>query len=275
MQHPADRDLAAFLTGCDADHLHVIVLALHSKLSIDSAKYFGDIVDGTAAVPSPGCEEREALASQVIEQLRYFGSNSFAYGLRKASPWHAEPGVSYSDILSDVQRILLKQFSPKTTFVPLNTVSIREQEIAELLMSKTVSEIPDKDLIEMLGDTGLDRGAALETLKELRTPALGASAIFATGSVLGRKFVRDFLLSTLSAYLAKYGQRESAKQLALQLVKKIPQKAFLRIANYLGWALLAWDAYQLSGPAKRVIVPTVSAIAILRTADRLKWNAEK
>lgn len=274
MQYSADRELAAFLARCDSDHLQVIVLALHSKLSLDSWKYFGDIVDGKIAVPLPGSQERDGLVVQVINQLRYFGSNSFAYGLRRTSPWHAEAGVSYAEVLKDTQRALLKQFSSKSKLIPLDTVPSREQEIAKLLMARAIAEIPDEDLIEMLGDTGLDRGAALETLKELRNPALGAGAILAAGSVLGKKFVRDFLLSTLSAYLAKYAQRESAKQLAVQLAKKLPQKAFLRISNYLGWALLAWDAYQLSGPAKRVTVPTVSAIAILRTAERLKGQTE-
>lgn len=270
MHRSSDEDLATFLLECEGEQLQLVIHALHSMISYDSHKYFRAVLNGTAAVSTRGTESRQEQVNNILSQLRYFGSNSLAYGLRKASPWHEHPGVAYTEILSDTHHTVAKQFAPKSSIARIDTVANREKDIAAILMNRAIEDIPDKDLTEMLEETGLQGDAIKQTLVELRSPALGAGAVFATGAVLGKKFVRDFMLSALTAYLSKVAQKEGAKQLAIQLAKKLPQKAFLRISNYLGWALLAWDAYKLTGPAKRVTVPTIATIAILRTADRLR-----
>lgn len=270
MQFPSDQELASYLSACEADHLYLVVVAVHSKVSPDSWKYFRSYVDGKEPIPEPGSSERDVVVAAVLEQMRYFGSHSIAYGLRRISPFHKEPGVSYAELLRDAEKTIFDKFSPRSKPAKINSVAGRERQIATLLLSKTIAEIPDDELLTMLGESGLETDACKKTLAELRDPTLGAVAILGAGKLLGKKKTRDLMLALLTGILTKYAQKEGAKQVAVQLAKKFPQKAFLRFSIYVGWTLLAWDAYQLAGPAKRVTVPVVAAIAILRTAHRLR-----
>lgn len=270
MQFPSDRELFSYLNNCEMDHFSLIVVAVHSKISLDSRKNFGPYISGEQTVPAPATPERTALTKSVLEQIRYFGSHSIAYGLRKVSPFHKEPGVSYAELLREAEEVIFEKFSPKLKPAKINSVVGREHQIATLLLSRTLAEIPDVELQSMLADTGLEMEACKKAISELRDPAISGTVLLALGKILGKKTVRDLLLGALVAIAGKVGQKEAAKHLALQIAKRLPQKAFLRLSNYVGWALLVWDAYLLGGPAKRITIPCVATIAVLRTADRLK-----
>lgn len=269
MKHPSDRELAHFIHNCDEESLFLIISSVHSKLSHDSWSYFSDFLDEKIPLPAPGSDDRRIVATRVTEQLSYFGSHSIAYTLRKLSPFHDASGVPYSEVLRDAEELFFEQLSPKTAPSRVNSVADRERQITHLLLSRALEEIPESEVISMLGESGLDQDAAIMALRELKSPTVGAGVIFAAVHILGKKLVRDLLLSVLTAMLAKFAQKEGAKQVAIQIAKKFPQKAFVRVSNYAGWALLAWDAFQIAGPAKRVIVPSVASIAVLRTSERI------
>lgn len=249
--------------------MFLVISSIHSKLSPDSWKYFKGYLDDDLPIPDSGSDDRRTLASHVVEQVSYFGSHSLAYGLRKISPFHDSAGVPYSEVLRDAEALLYKQFSPKSSPARVNSVAERERKITHLLIQRTLEDIPENEVISMLGESGLDEDAAKLALRELKNPALGAGAIFAAVQVLGKKVVRDLLLSVLTTMLTKFAQKEGAKQVAIQIAKKFPQKAFVRVSNYVGWALLAWDAFQIAGPAKRVTIPTIASLAVLRTSQAI------
>jgi len=181
MPHPSDEDLAQFLMGCSPDLLGIVLHALHSALSYDSHKYFGDLLSGKAAISPPHSEGRAEQVGQVFIQLGYFGSNSFAYGLRSVSPWHEYAGVPYGEILTECHALIEAKFGSGRGVATIDTVTDRESDIAQLLMRRTVAEIPDDELTQMLVETGMTRHAALSALKDLRNPTLGAAALISAG----------------------------------------------------------------------------------------------
>lgn len=273
MATSSDHDLISFMEQCSIDSMSLVISSVHSKLSMDSWSYFDGFVSGKEVIPPPKTNERGIVARRVHEQLSYFGSHSIPYMLRKISPFHDKPGVGYAEILRDVEETLHKQLSPQSSPARIASIKERERQVAQLLLSSTLENIPESELAEMLAETGLDHDAALKSAKELKNPALGAGAIFAAVRVLGKKAVRDFMLAILATVLTKMAQKEGAKQVAIQIAKKFPQKAFVRLSNYVGYVLLAYDAIQMAGPAKRITVPTVVTIAVLRTSERLQQNA--
>jgi hypothetical protein len=129
-----------------------------------------------------------------------------AYGLRKISPFHSEPGVSYAELLRDAEETIFEKFAPKSKSAKVNSVANRERQIATLLLSNAISEIPDAELLSMLSESGLEVDACKKTLAELRNPALGAGAIFSAGKLLGKKKTRDLMLAILTSALTKYNR---------------------------------------------------------------------
>ena len=127
MQFQSDRELASYLKTCSSDYLYLVVIAVHSKVSPASWKYFRKYIDGKEALPSPESSERETLVTNLLEQIRYFGSHTVAYGLRKISPFHSEPGVSYAELLRDAEETIYAKFAPNSKPAKVNSVANRER----------------------------------------------------------------------------------------------------------------------------------------------------
>ena len=70
--------------------------------------------------------------------------------------------------------------------------------------------------------------------------------------------------------VAKMAGEEAAQKIATRILMKVTQKQAAKLISGIGWALLAWDAIALAGPAKRITIPCVCLIAAVRTAQHFK-----
>lgn len=178
------------------------------------------------------------MLSELVEEFRLFGGNSFANLFRGNGP-------EYTEILRDVAK------RNKVSFSKRNTDEQIEQYLLQKLFDESLNNASDAELMEMM--------------KELGYPTTNFTRQVAIATLMTAWKAGDFqsyilLVSVVNAVM---------KFLIGRGLSFAANAALTRMASIMmgpvGWVLTAlWTIVDIAGPAYRVTVPAVIQIAYIR-----------
>lgn len=296
MTSKSDSELIDYLNTCDEETLLTLVKMMRPRLfripiSFSLKVREWKVYKNPQDIPTKLSDKRSLLSEEIVYQLRYYGSNNFAYLPRKIVG--DEPGVHYIKVLRDVLKTLnritlidiLKAMNwkkPKDVLKTLNwkklkvdiprvaTVPEYELLLCGVLLKIELKNKTEQEIIQMLEESGLEEDEIKRFIKEFSIWAAGGGTIIKLVKVLGKKTFTRIISVFIEQIIAIVLGKKTAKMMVKELVKKVPQKIFVKVANIVGLILIAWDIAALSYPAKRITVPCVSLIASVRTMERME-----
>jgi uncharacterized protein YaaW (UPF0174 family) len=212
-------------------------------------------------------DERLELIREIVKEIRYFGSNNFAYLGR----WVAgrERGVSYHMIVYDVSRALNRNLKKKVAIPRVASVEDRERMICGQLLGIMFEGKDEVQIATMLDEAGLGGDAAKPAAIKAAAQAGAGSLLLALMKLFGKKAVKEILSAIAYKIIAEKIGKEAAEQLMKVIIKKIPQKTFSRLLGWVGALLILKDFVDLASPGLRVTIPAVALIAALRQSETL------
>ena len=263
----SDSQLTAYLAGCDPVELHTIIAMMRSRLSTKS-KDLARRYPTVESIPAAGTEDRQTLARAAVDLLRWFGSNTISYGLRRLMRRHG--GVSYHRIVADVARHINLKHGDRASLPRIATVSEWEEIIVRSLLVGALRGKSTEEVAEMLHHAGLKADAARTTAMQFGPRAAGvALPLLLTG--MGRKVAGTLLEEVMVSLAYRYVGKEAAETVAKKLAMGLATRSWSRLISVAGWALVGLDVLKFAtSPAARVTVPTVAAISVFRVRARLE-----
>lgn len=224
----ADKDLD-FLYQCSNEQLKLLAdFMLYDK---DGKLRWTEEISSTQAFKLYYPHEMVKLVPTLIDELQKFGGNSFFNFFRGH-------GVSYREILIAVCKQLDVSYHKDAS------TGLIEHYLLQKFLIMSVEKMTEEDVHH------LSEKLSKETLKN-------QIGLLKAGSPL---FIR--LTTMLVAQMAaKYGLKQAAGLVA----KFMGGRAFAVLAGPIGWVLsLGWVAFDIAGPAYRVMIPCTITIAYLR-----------
>ena len=202
-------------------------------------------------------QPNHTMYPELIEkEIRTFGGNSFANMFR-------ENGPPYKDIVCDVANKLGAPF--KKTW-PIDEI---EMAIIAKVTEKAWSKMTEEEKAVFLRDIGVD-SIDIEKIKrdafnykELLARAGGYYTAYAASSVIAG------VVAVSSTKVITAGVATSAASLVGSRVSAV-------LLGPIGWAIGgAWTAFDIAGPAFRVVIPCVLHIAFLRLSRNTTKSIEE
>lgn len=175
---------------------------------------------------------------EIFDDICEFGGNSFANFFRGGGP-------DYTEIVTDVANDM------KVSNIDGDLIRTELQILSKVfeLTLENLSEHDKQELLKKLEDEGISLDD-IKKLKYLRGPAL--SAMFKAAPYLIR-----VVMSIVVKQLGKFGASRVATFGAARYLSVL--------AGPVGWAIGGvWTAMDIAAPAKRVMIPCVIHIAIIR-----------
>lgn len=175
----------------------------------------------------------KAMLPEVIDELQRFGGNT----LRNIFRGH---GVSYREILENVCK---KQ---KVSFNKGISTELLERYLLQKILLTSVDKMTEEDVEHLSGSKTMT--------KEMLMNNIG---VFHAGDPLIIKMVTTAVLNIAS--------KQGFKMLGLWASRFAGSKVFSILTGPIGWSITAaWTAYDIAGPAYRVMIPVTIMIAYLR-----------
>lgn len=191
-------------------------------------------------------EPRDARAERILGEVRSYGSNSITSFFRGG-------GVEYAEVAYDTAETLAGTFTSSNCSE--GDVDGCERFVLEKMAVKS------KDL-DVMAAGFVGRVVAATVVRSVVVTAAEAAAAQATKAA-GQQVVKSAATEVAKATgkkaaeaAAKKAAQEAAKQASLQVAKRV-----IGAVNIL---FAAWTLIDLAGPAKRVTIPAVTYIALLR-----------
>lgn len=226
-----DKDLQ-FLYNCSNDRLKSLVDAIIYD-SKDGKLRYTEGLSTTKTFKENYPNNIKAMLPEVIDELQRFGGNT----IRNIFRGH---GVSYREILENVCK---KQ---KVNFNKGLSTELLERYLLQTILLTSVDKMTEED-VEHLSDS--------KTMtKEMLMNNIG---VFHVGDPLIIKMVTTAVLNIAS--------KQGFKMLGLWVGRFAGSRVFGILTGPIGWSITAaWTAYDIAGPAYRVIIPATIMIAYLR-----------
>jgi len=268
MKDPSDKYLIKFLSKCGNVELYILLNMLKSRFS-PASKKLSKRYPTEDDVPDAGSEQRANLAEEIANQLRWYGSNAFAYAWRRMV--YKDGGVHYHKAVRDSAKAI-NNFRKKKARIQLpRVVSDEDWEdlICALLIQTAFKNKTSEKIATMLEEAGLEKEAALQAAKEFG-PGTTAIALPILVKILGKKTIKIIIEEVIVKITERKLGKDAALKLAKRLLIKLPQKTIAKSLSIVGWILLALDtACFLASPARRITIPTVAFISISKYRERL------
>lgn len=186
--------------------------------------------------------DHRKYANLIAKEIREFGGNSFANMWRKEGP-------AYKEIVCDVAKALKAPFNKESSIERI------ENSIIETVLSKALEDMTDDEKREILKE--LEKDNKLEW-KNLTGPALSSAilSLFRLGGFAGYQLavmvMKAIATSIFHTTLPFIAYTTLTKSLSI-------------VFGPIGWIITgAWAAVDIAGPAKRITIPCVIYIAMLR-----------
>lgn len=204
--------------------------------------------------------------AEVFRELSTYGGNTIANAWRGA-------GVPYAEVAYDVAEALRGAFKER----PFTKEDVRASEAYVLKKM----EVKEEDLAAICAAIG---GRAVEEAVNAEVTRLGGAAVVRGVSGEVAKVAVAKVGGHLAAEAAKKAAAEAAKKAAAEAAKKAAKKAAVEaakkaaqkaaeataqrvlagIVGALNVIMIAWTVIDLAGPARRVTIPAVTYVALLR-----------
>lgn len=223
-----DKDLQ-FLNECSNEQLRM--LANHILYDTDGKKRYTEELSSSFGFAENYPNNMKALVPNIIDELQRFGGNTVKNLIRRH-------GVPYREILENVANKL------KVPFNKALSIELIEENLLRQLLIVSIDKMKKEDVMHL--NTNLTK----EDLKK-------KLAFVKVGSPIFIKLTTTIVIQLL----AKRGLTQTAGVLA----KFAGGRAFAVLAGPVGLVLSGlWAAYDVAGPAYRVMIPCTITIAYLR-----------
>jgi hypothetical protein len=270
----SNDDLIAFLTDCTPAECFTILASLKSTLCPDSGQLC-DKYPTLDSIPPSTNLARRALATDMVNLLRWYGSNSIAYALRMAVADH--PGVDYTEVVRDAAQLLNAQL-PRSQRIPIPRLADAldyEQLVVQLVLGLSLRDKSAEEIAALLEESGLAKEAAVKTAKSILLAGAPGIAVGTLVKLLGKTVVHTIMENLLVTLISQVLSKQAAEMLARKLLIQLTQRAlaFWLTAIAILWAILDMTTLA-SGPATRITLPTVTLIATLRLRRELETDRD-
>lgn len=233
MENNFDKDLT-FLTQCSNDGLQLLCDFITKDK--DGKFRYTETLSITEEYKINYPHNMKALIPLMIEELHYFGGNTILNTFRKH-------GVPYREILEKVCDKL------KVNYNKSNPTILLEQYLIQKILIISIDKMTPED-VKHLSSTH-DKEALKNQIYLLKA-----------GSPM---YIR--LCTMIVANMAK---KFGLKQATVYIGKIAGGRLFSVFTGPIGWALsIIWAAYDIAGPAYRVLIPATITIAYLRNTKDL------
>lgn len=273
MAKNSNAQLVEFFETADPETICSLIEIMSTlwQFAIDEIK---EKITSLTDVPPCRSRKRNELAAKLAIQLRYYGSNDFAYLARHV--FKDEGGVAYMEIVRDVAKLLNKKLKTKTNIPRVASLADYEQTICEQILQIQFQDKTKEEIAQILNESGLKKDAAAQAGEELAKVGAAGVSIVALVKILGKKAVTEIIKRVVFWLIVRFVGKEAAQKIIEVLFKKVTQQALRSLIGVVGWALIAWDiSFGLAGPAKRVTVPCVALISAARFMERMKDAEEE
>lgn len=224
-----DKDLD-FLNKCSNEQLQL--LADFILYDTDLKERFTEELSTTKGFKEYYPNNMVQLVPDIINELQRFGGNTF-FNLFRGH------GVPYREILESVCKQLDVSFNKNAS------TELIEHYLLQKFLLISIDKMSEEDVHHL----------SEKLTKEVLKQQIG---ILKAGSPLFIKFT-TMLVANLAT---KYGLKQAAGLIA----KFAGGRAFAILAGPIGWALSGvWAAFDIAGPAYRVLIPCTITIAYLRS----------
>ena len=219
------------------------------KASNEELQFLVDVLTKTMTNGLNSTEEYKTFspdhrkyANLIAKEIREFGGNSFVNVWRKEGP-------AYKEIVCDVAKALKAPFNKESSIERIET------SILETILSKALADMSDEEKTTILKE--FEKENKFEW-KNLTGPSL-------TTAILGLFNAGGFASYQLAVMITK-AIATSIFHTTLPFVAYTTLTKSLSIVfGPIGWIITgAWAAVDIAGPAKRVTIPCVIYIAMLR-----------
>lgn len=245
--------LTDILNRCSKEDADFLISLIGSAINFTDAKGLKELNDswsGEGAMPLD-------LNRKLEREIRYLGSNDFAYATRKA--FGRDPaGVGADEIIDDLSK-LLKIDCPR-----MNSMEARLEIFAGQVIDRQFAKLAPERQRQILEQMNFDKHRRDEIInrivinKELLLPVI----LPILGRAAGPEILRGIIVSLIAPFIG----REAAKQLLIQIAARFP--AFgawmgpLLFAGGAGWAIM-----DMAGPASRKTIPIILYLGALCLRD--------
>lgn len=246
-------ELTEILNRCNRQDVDFLLSLIDSCINFTDGKGLRELYatwDGEIPIPL-------ALNHKIETEIRYLGSNDFAYMTRKLRG-QIPAGVSIDEIIDDLCKLL------KLDISTASTLEARLEIFAGNLVDQQFAKLPDQRKRDLIDKMNFDRPHREEILnrviknKELLLPVILP--------ILGRTVGPEVFQGLIIAILAPFVGLEIAKQLATQIVARIPV-----LGPWLGPLMIGataiWSIVDLTGPASRKTIPLILYLGVLCLRD--------
>lgn len=242
-----------------------MISTIDSKINFTDGKglkELNEIWNGTDRIPID-------LNHKLEEEIRYLGSNDFAYASRKLRG-HKPAGVSMHEIIDDLCKMLKFKIEKGIT------LEERLEIFAQKMVDKQFANLADDKKREVINGMNFDehhKNEIIEQVMHKKEMLLPVLVPILTGTA-GPAVVQNLILTIIAPYLG----RQAATQLATHIATKMSGfGALLGPLAFAGGA--GWLVKDLSGPATRKTIPLVLYMGILSFRDgytnKFKENLQK
>lgn len=246
-------ELTALLNRCTPEDAQFLLSIIDSSINFTDDRGLRELF----ASWQPGKAMPLELNHKLETEIRYLGSNDFAY-MRRKLRGDVPAGVSVEEIIDDICK-LMKIGIPLAETLE-GRLEIFAGNVVDEQFRKS-SPQRQRALIERMGFDEFRRRELWEKLKNNQEKLLPVLLPMLRGA-LGPQVLQGLILSVLSQFIG----REAAKRLLVQVAQRIPV-----IGAALGPILLAggagWLVVDLAGPASRKTIPLMLYLGILALRD--------
>ena len=225
-----DKDLL-FLTNCSNDELKLLAdFLVYDK---DGKRRHTEELSSTKAYNDAYHKnEMHRIIPEIVNELQRYGGNTFLNLLRGH-------GVEYREILENVCNNL------KVSFNKAAPTELVEHYLLQKLLIMSVDKMTEED-VHHLSDK-----LTKETFKQQIGMLKAGSPLF---------------IKLTTILIVRLATQFGLKQAAGLAAKFAGGKAFAALTGPIGWVLAGlWTAFDIAGPAYRVLIPCTITIAYLRS----------
>lgn len=177
-----------------------------------------------------------SVIPKMIDEIQRYGGNTFLNAFRGH-------GVSYREILINVAKQL------KVSFNKNSSTELIEQYLLQHVLIMSVDKMTEEDVKHV--SQKYSKKELKDQIGQLRS---GSPLFIKLTSVIVMQLSKRFAQNAAIGYLTKF----------------VSGRTFAVLAGPVAWVLTGlWTAFDIAGPAYRVLVPCVITIAYMRQAKNL------
>lgn len=206
-------------------------------------------------------EPREASPERILDEVRSYGSNSITSFFRGGA-------VEYAEVAYDTAEALAGFWSssgcPEDDVIGCERYVLQKMKVESNDLDQIAAAIVDRGSDAALrgGLANVSRVVATTTAQSALQAALNAAASRAmatTGREVATKAAAEVAKAT-----AKKAAQAAAHKAAQEAAKQAAALVAKRVLAALNIMLAAWTVIDLAGPAKRITIPAITFVALLR-----------